>query len=393
MKKLGLIFIVLTLSCAKRESVQEIFSTPDEFLDIISRKNAGYQIRSYTARLTHLNEHQSDIVKEFHGEVKLIRKTDDPNWGFYLHSTFNSVMDSAEYFYDGNQATAVYHDTHEITIINVDEYPDEEIRHRRLFGFMANLLANNTCIIDDPRTYEHSFPYNLQFLQTETPDTVGIVFNFDSQLPRNQITYSYFYLRKTLELVRFEASFIDHDLKNWSKFEFSNWKYDEEVAEDDFYFFRVPEGYSATSEAPKTPLNNTEPNLLNQLAPNFTAKTSSGDFFELSKTRGKYVFLNFWESWCGICIHSIPEINNLQSKYKGNLEVIGITTMNPEIIKKIVSKKEVNYLTLLADEEILSPYHVRGRPTYILLDPNGKIIVHAPGNLSLIDEYLEKVIL
>lgn len=42
-------------------------------------------------------------------------------------------------------------------------------------------------------------------------------------------------------------------------------------------------------------------------------------------TKGKFVLVDFWATWCGPCRKAIPELNELQKQFKDNLVVIGIS--------------------------------------------------------------------
>src|SRR5258706_1223953 len=41
--------------------------------------------------------------------------------------------------------------------------------------------------------------------------------------------------------------------------------------------------------------------LVNSTAPDFTLQTPNGVTIQLSNLRGKWVFLNFWATWCPPC--------------------------------------------------------------------------------------------
>ena len=47
------------------------------------------------------------------------------------------------------------------------------------------------------------------------------------------------------------------------------------------------------------------------LAPNFELEDIDGEIFNLKSTRGRWVFLHFWASWCGPCREEMPTIQNL----------------------------------------------------------------------------------
>jgi thiol-disulfide isomerase/thioredoxin len=50
---------------------------------------------------------------------------------------------------------------------------------------------------------------------------------------------------------------------------------------------------------------------------------------------GKIVFLEFWGTWCGPCLMSIPHYVSLQEKYKDQLRVVAIET-TPENTKEML---------------------------------------------------------
>jgi len=69
-------------------------------------------------------------------------------------------------------------------------------------------------------------------------------------------------------------------------------------------------------------------------APNFTLEDISGKPLSLNDIKGKVVIVDFWATWCGPCVMSIPELVDLQDKYKAKgLVVIGISVDDEEVSK------------------------------------------------------------
>jgi len=87
--------------------------------------------------------------------------------------------------------------------------------------------------------------------------------------------------------------------------------------------------------------------------------------------KGKFILLDFWEVWCGPCIQSFPKVEELNKKYKDNLQIVGIVTESEESAVKLVEKKGVTFLNLFGDKEIHRDYKVNSYPRYFLIDKNG----------------------
>jgi hypothetical protein len=70
-------------------------------------------------------------------------------------------------------------------------------------------------------------------------------------------------------------------------------------------------------------------------SPSLITKTLGGQKFDLNDFKEKYVLLDFWGTWCGPCIKLIPDLKQLQKKYK-DLVIVSIACYekNEEDVKR-----------------------------------------------------------
>lgn len=118
-------------------------------------------------------------------------------------------------------------------------------------------------------------------------------------------------------------------------------------------------------------------------APDFTLKTIEGEDFTLSSLRGRYVMLDFWGSWCHWCVEGMPKVKEISEKYADKLTVVSVDCNDTEARwRKAVEK--IGYMTW---PQVYNPrsvsidgtYQVEAFPTFIIIDPEGKIIAKFEG--------------
>jgi thiol-disulfide isomerase/thioredoxin len=112
-------------------------------------------------------------------------------------------------------------------------------------------------------------------------------------------------------------------------------------------------------------------------APAFKLDTLDGKPISLADAHGKVILLNFWATWCGPCRAEIPDLIELQNKYKDHLQIIGLTVDDddPAAIKKVVEKTGINYPVAMASNEVRMKYGgIAALPTSFMLDSEGRVM-------------------
>jgi peroxiredoxin len=155
--------------------------------------------------------------------------------------------------------------------------------------------------------------------------------------------------------------------------------------------------YQYEKYIPKARINSMYAQLnvkIGKQAPDFNITTLEGNNIKLSDFKGKFVFIDFWGSWCAPCLREIPHVKTLYSKVSRNkLEIIGLAGNDKEeSLKKCIAENEIKYPNALASSTLLSEYGIRMFPTSFLINPDGKIIrmnMRGESELNLIAEEIE----
>jgi thiol-disulfide isomerase/thioredoxin len=121
-------------------------------------------------------------------------------------------------------------------------------------------------------------------------------------------------------------------------------------------------------------------------APDFTLQDVDGESFELKSTRGHWVFLHFWASWCGPCKEEMPTIQKLadvltDKSATENFQIVMINTAEDEDnIFEFLGTIDVELNSLMdVDGLVTEVWKPRGLPTTFLIDPEGKVKYQAIG--------------
>ena len=120
-------------------------------------------------------------------------------------------------------------------------------------------------------------------------------------------------------------------------------------------------------------------------APEFKLKDLRGQSISLGSLRDRPVLLVFGTTWCPYCREEIPRIKEVyrQGQLK-KLEVLNIYVNETEAkVSAFAAKYELPYPVLLdKDGQVAESYQVRGVPTLVLLDRQGKIVCYQCRNLD-----------
>ncbi len=148
----------------------------------------------------------------------------------------------------------------------------------------------------------------------------------------------------------------------------------------------MPKKVFTAEESKETP---PEPRVemlkIGTVAPDFTAQTLDGKDVKLSDYRGKVVILDFWATWCGPCLASMPHTQEVSAHYKdqGVVVLANCTSDTRKKFESWVRANQAKYPDIIwtHDKAEKSPdrvsrkiFGVGGIPTQFIIDREGKIV-------------------
>lgn len=130
--------------------------------------------------------------------------------------------------------------------------------------------------------------------------------------------------------------------------------------------------------------------------PEFTVTDLDGRRISSSDLRGKVVIVNFWATWCPPCRAEIPDLNELQDKYRDQLVVLGISEDEApvEVVKRFMADYRINYTVAMTSPELRKVFRgVVALPTTFVIDRDGRLVQRHTGLLDPVDTELATAVL
>ncbi len=116
----------------------------------------------------------------------------------------------------------------------------------------------------------------------------------------------------------------------------------------------------------------------------FMASDLSGKKYELSAYKGKYILIDFVETYCAPCVEASTDLVNLSKKYATELQIISFyVETDAKVVKEGLDRDKPTWPAIWDgkghESTIKMKYGATGFPTFVLIAPDGKIIMHSSG--------------
>jgi len=121
-----------------------------------------------------------------------------------------------------------------------------------------------------------------------------------------------------------------------------------------------------------------------ETAPDFVMPMLDDEQRTLWQFRGKVVLLDFWGTWCGVCVADLPALKKIHEKFAARPEFVMVSLSVRDELAKLrtfVQEKGMTWpQAILGDPAsawAVTFYPVRGYPSYWLIGADGRVVAHS----------------
>ena len=130
-------------------------------------------------------------------------------------------------------------------------------------------------------------------------------------------------------------------------------------------------------------------------APDFRLDLLTGEPFVLSEQKGKIIALDFWATWCGPCILTMPLMEEAMKQFDPDqVELISVNMEErPEQVREVLERHQFSAKVAMdIDGAIGRRYQVDSIPQLVLVDQEGNVArLYIGGGQGVVDQFTASV--
>lgn len=142
-----------------------------------------------------------------------------------------------------------------------------------------------------------------------------------------------------------------------------------------------------------------ESSLVGRPAPDFELELLNGGRFHLAKEKGKVVILDFWATWCGPCLQTMPQVERVAAEFKDQgVRLVAVNLQeSPDEIRGMLERHQLGpEVALDRDGVVAHRYGANAIPQTVVIGRDGVIerlyVGAAPGFEQALREALRQVV-
>ena len=284
----------------------------------------------------------------------------------------------------------------------VDSIRDLKLRYLQSYADTSNLSPALQKIFEDEyinlaMVRKFNYPSsNMRFNDGVAPELPSDYYDFaenmeiDSVLDQKGVPYlrsTHFFLTNKYELAKRNGynedfiTFIDSELKGRAKYIYMAYSLGRDFDPEIYGRFGEDSPYTDIAEAVKEKYKHLESMLPGEPAPPVEFLTMNNDTISSGKLfKDKFVYIDFWATWCKPCIREIPDLVKLEEEYHDeNILFVSVSfDEEKEKWEHYVKKEGLTGVQLWVNPENKNIYdttfNIKMIPRFVLIDNKGNIV-------------------